>query len=391
MSKELSIYVHIPFCERKCNYCDFLSFNADRNAVSSYFDALAKEITASATAYEDFTVKTIFFGGGTPSFPHSDMICHALGLIRDSFKVAEDAEISLEVNPASAIADKLNAYRAAGFNRISIGCQSLNDAELKVLGRLHNSAMFYETFENARKAGFDNINVDVMSALPGQSLESYRETLSKVLELKPEHISAYSLILEEGTPFYDMDLDIPDEDTDRAMYHETKRFLAEKGYHRYEISNYACGAGETFECRHNKVYWERGNYLGLGLGAASMVDNVRWSNTRDINAYTKEMALADSSFAKIRENREELTVEAQMEEFMFLGLRLVRGVDTARFAAEFGRDIGDVYGDVIRKYVDMGLLEYAEEKCGGNSMRQMLRLTDEGLDVSNTVMADFLL
>jgi oxygen-independent coproporphyrinogen-3 oxidase len=212
-------------------------------------------------------------------------------------------------------------------------------------------------------------------------------TLKRVLELEPEHISAYSLIIEEGTPFYDMELDIPDEDTDRAMYHETKRILKEHGFHRYEISNYALGAGEedAYECRHNKVYWQRGNYLGLGLGAASMVDNVRWSNIRDIGTYVKELADAESSFAKIRENVEELSTAAQMEEFMFLGLRLVQGVSVESFKESFGKDIAEVYGEVIDKYQKMGLLEYAGD--GG----KYLRLTDKGLDVSNTVMAEFLL
>lgn len=389
MSKELSIYVHIPFCERKCNYCDFLSFHANKGTMDTYFDALAKEIAANGIRYRDMEVKTIFFGGGTPSFADDGKICGILDAIYENFKVAEGAEISIEVNPASALFSKLSAYRAKGFNRISIGCQSLNDKELKLLGRLHDSKLFYETFDNARRAGFDNINVDVMSALPGQNLETYVETLNKVLDLKPEHISAYSLIVEEGTPFYDMDLDLPDEDTDRAMYHETKRILKERGYHRYEISNYALGA--EHECRHNKVYWTRDNYLGVGLGASSMVDNVRWNNTADLEHYVNESFKADSSFDIIRENREELTIQARMEEFMFLGLRLVRGVDTAEFAGQFGRDIEDVYGEVIQKYVEMGLLEYATEQRGDSKATRMLRLTDAGLDVSNTVMADFLL
>ncbi len=393
---------------RKCNYCDFLSFNAKKEAVGAYFEALKKEIALEASALvadavvadtnkpDDgrYSVRSIFFGGGTPSFVDAEQICGILEAVRSSFAVAENAEISIEVNPASAIYDKLIAYRKAGFNRISIGAQSLNDEELKVLGRAHTSAMFYETFENARKAGFDNINVDVMSALPGQSLESYCETLRKVVELKPSHISAYSLIIEEGTPFYDMKLDLPDEDTDRAMYHETRRILAGAGYHRYEISNYAL---EGCECYHNKVYWRRGNYLGLGLGAASMIENVRWSNVRELEEYAsllkgfgdarqvnehirheKGQVIPD----RLHVGREALSPSAQMEEFMFLGLRLVEGVDTTEFRRQFGREISDVYGEVIDKYIGLGLLEYAG---------QALRLTDKGLDVSNTVMAEFLL
>ncbi len=385
MSKDLSIYVHIPFCVRKCNYCDFLSFYAKKDVVEMYFEALKKEIMLSAKG-GDPLVKSIFFGGGTPSFVEAEKICDTLKTIQSSFAVAENAEISIEVNPASAMFDKLLAYREAGFNRLSIGAQSLDDEELKVLGRAHTSAMFLETFENARKVGFDNINVDVMSALPGQSLKSYVQTLEKVLSLKPEHISAYSLILEEGTPFYDMELDLPDEDADRAMYHETKEILDRFGYHRYEISNYALGEQDDskYECYHNKVYWKRGNYLGLGIGAASMVDNVRWSNVRDIHLYV------DAQMSKV--DREILSPEAQMEEFMFLGLRLVEGVSVEEFKRQFGRDIWEVYGEVIDKYAGLGLLEYSRSEAGRESVENTyLRLTDKGLDVSNTVMAEFIL
>ncbi len=398
MSKDFSIYVHIPFCERKCLYCDFLSFGAGKEQMGSYFEALLKEIKAASKEYEDRVVKTIFFGGGTPSFPEGKKICDTLKAIKSAFRVSKDCEISIEVNPASAIYDKLVSFKEAGFNRLSIGAQSLNDDELKKLGRLHDSRTFIETFENARRAGFDNINIDVMSALPDQSLDSYMETLRKVVEMGPEHISAYSLIVEEGTPFYDMDLKLPDEDTDRAMYHETKRYLKEHGYHRYEISNYArdaaaeiTGEGSSercYECAHNKVYWQRGNYLGLGLGAASMVDNTRWSNTRDFRRYV-EFA---SDMSCIRENHEELSLKSQMEEFMFLGLRLVRGVDVEEFRHLFSQDITDVYGDVIERYVKSGHLEIVSESDPDRYTNQTyLRLTDAGLDVSNTIMADFLL
>lgn len=440
MSKELAIYVHIPFCVRKCNYCDFLSLYAKKELMDSYFRALEKEIELRSKMYgmdsgkfdaksedgNEYVVRSIFFGGGTPSFADAADVCAILREIRRRFVVSEDAEISIEVNPASAMRDKLFSYKVAGFNRISIGCQTLNDDELKVLGRAHTSDMFFETYENARSAGFENINVDVMSALPGQSLESYMSTLRKVVELRPEHISAYSLIIEEGTPFYDMDLNLPGEDLDREMYHETKRFLAENGYHRYEISNYAISGkkcdiqeaserqnigveeteiGTDYECRHNRVYWRRGNYLGLGIGAASMVENVRWSNIRDIKKYIDVLNARDCEegnvshtihknlndisaderyefITRITEDKQELSTESQMEEFMFLGLRLVQGVSVQEFKRELGREISEVYGEVIDKYLDLGLLEYS----GDN-----LRLTDNGLDVSNTVMAEFLL
>ena len=415
--KNLSIYVHIPFCVRKCLYCDFLSFGAGEEKIREYFKALWREIELASLehdsnqAVEDgYFVRSIFFGGGTPSFPDSKYICETLDHIKKNFNISPDAEITLEVNPASAMYDKLVDYRNAGFNRISIGAQSLNDEELKGIGRVHDSKMFFETFENARRAGFENINIDVMSALPDQKLESYMETLKKVVELRPEHISAYSLIVEEGTPFYDMDLNLPTEEEDRQMYHETKKYLAEHGYHRYEISNYALDGIEEedaihrdsrctweydkYECYHNKVYWKRGNYLGLGLGASSMVNNVRWKNLEDIREYI-EVVTGESSFCeeytslyanevfkKLRQEVQKLSTNDCMEEFMFLGLRLVSGVNTLEFLNEFGRNIREVYGSVIDKYIKMGLLE----ESGDN-----LRLSDKGLDVSNTVMADFLL
>ena len=413
--KDLSIYVHIPFCVRKCLYCDFLSFGAGEEQIREYFKALGREIELSSLEYgtdvlDEYCVRSIFFGGGTPSFPDSRYICETLEHIKKNFNVRSDAEITLEVNPASAMYEKLVDYQNAGFNRISIGAQSLNDEELKGIGRVHDSKMFFETFENARRAGFDNINIDVMSALPDQSYKSYMETLKKVVELRPEHISAYSLIVEEGTPFYDMDLNLPSEEEERQMYHETKRFLAEHGYHRYEISNYALdGTTEAdatyrdnrclqeydkYECFHNKVYWTRGNYLGLGLGASSMVNNIRWKNIENIREYitvlTKESSFdgefvtcyENDAYNKLRQEVQMLSTDECMEEFMFLGLRLVSGVNTEEFKTVFGRSIREVYGNVIDKYIKMGLLEEA----GDN-----LRLSDKGLDVSNTVMADFLL
>ena len=381
--KKLSIYLHVPFCVKKCLYCDFLSFNAENELIFAYFDALFKEIEQSKTIYKDYAVTSIFFGGGTPSYVEAGLIVKTLEKLKSSFNIDENAEISIEVNPASAMLNKLILYKEAGINRISIGAQSLNDDELIILGRAHDSLMFFETYDNARKAGFKNINVDIMSSLPSQTTDSYTGTLNEVLKLRPEHISAYSLIVEENTPFYDMELNLPTEETDRDMYHETKRILADKGYHRYEISNYALG--EEYECCHNKVYWKRGNYLGLGLGAASMVDNIRWNNTRDVKRYIETMS-GFQDLVSIRENVERLDIQAQMEEYMFLGLRLTKGVSINKFKELFGQEIFSVYGEVIDKYQQMGLLKQYNQDGKG----LYLRLTDTGLDVSNTVMADFL-
>jgi oxygen-independent coproporphyrinogen-3 oxidase len=387
MKNNLSLYVHIPFCVKKCLYCDFLSFPANDDLIKSYFEALRREIVISSPEFVDYDVRSIFFGGGTPSFVDAKEICDTLRLIKQRFNVSADAEISIEANPASAMREKLFSYREAGFNRLSIGAQSLNDEELKKLGRVHDSRMFYETYENARKAGFDNINIDIMSALPDQSLESYLATVKKVISLKPEHISAYSLIVEEGTPFYDMELSLPSEELDREMYHETKSLLAENGYHRYEISNYALS--EKTECFHNKVYWKRGNYLGVGLGASSMVKNTRWNNITDMGQYKR--AFESDAALDYKENVQELSKEEQMEEFMFLGLRLVEGVDLDRFKDCFDCDIYDVYSETIEKYTGMGLLETYDSLNEDGIRTRKMRLTDRGLDVSNTVMADFLL
>ena len=384
MNKDLSLYVHIPFCVRKCLYCDFLSFSANEDVMKAYFKALSQEIIRSAEDYSDSMVKTVFFGGGTPSFPNENYICGILSDIRDNYNLAGDAEISLELNPGTASFDKMKRYKEAGFNRLSMGVQSFNDDELKKIGRIHDCATAQRTCEDARNAGFTNINLDIMSALPGQSLKSYLSTVKKAVSLEPEHISAYSLIVEEGTPFYDMDLDLPSEEEDREMYHKTAEILQDFGYHRYEISNYA---RDGFECEHNKVYWKRGNYLGLGLGAASMVDNVRWTNTRKTDDYISCLS-GNNSITEVRENVEKLTLKDRMEEFMFLGLRLTEGVDLAEFESLFGKKIEEVYNEVICKYAEWGLLRrFVEEKTG----HEHLCLTTKGLDVSNTVMADFII
>ena len=376
--RELSIYVHIPFCARKCLYCDFLSFKAEDSLIASYFDALSQEIRSYADSYDDYTVKSVFFGGGTPSLPDAEYICGVLNLLSEQFHICEDAEITIEMNPGTASFEKILKYKEAGVNRLSIGAQSFDDKDLKAIGRIHDSEQFYRTYEDAKRAGFTNINIDIMSALPGQSVDSYISTLKKAVELKPAHISAYSLIVEEGTPFFDMELDLPSENEDRIMYHKTKEILAESGYHRYEISNYALGEGEKNECYHNKVYWRRGNYLGLGLGASSMVQDVRFSNITDIKEYIDRLSRGES----VVKDREELSENSVMEEFMFLGLRLTQGVDTDLFFHRFGKRIEEIYPDVLDKFKSLGLLE---------TNGKYLRLTDKGLDVCNTVMAEFIL
>lgn len=379
--KELELYIHIPFCVKKCSYCDFLSAPATEQTKEAYMAALFAEIGGRAKDYKDRIVTSVFIGGGTPSLLSADTIRQLMEHIREGFRLAPDAEITMEVNPGTVTAEKLTAFYVAGINRLSIGMQSAQEQELKILGRIHDFDGFCQVYREAVEAGFTNINVDVMSGLPGQTLASYKDTLEKVLRLEPmpQHISAYSLIVEEGTPFAAMagrgELPLPEEDTERAMYEETLEILAGYGFHRYEISNYAL---DGYECRHNVGYWIRRDYLGFGIGAASLIGNVRFQNGRDFNAYLAH------PFA-CREEEQSLTTQEQMEETMFLGLRLIRGVSYTEFACCYGQTLEEVYGEVISRNVADGLLTVREDETG-----RRLALTGRGLDVSNYVMAQFL-
>ncbi len=374
----LSIYIHIPFCRRKCLYCDFLSFPAAEDEMSHYVNLLLREIEQQADRYVSHKVISIFFGGGTPSFLNAEDIAAILCKLKDRFDIAKDAEITIEVNPDTVTRDKMERYPEAGINRLSIGLQTADDEELKTLGRLHDYAAFCKAYELARNAGFKNINVDLMSAIPGQSAASYRATLEKVTAYAPEHISAYSLILEEGTWFYDNRdrLQLATEEEDRQLYEMTKQFLESCGYHRYEISNYA---KDGYECIHNKVYWQRGDYVGFGLGAASMVGDVRWNNCDDMEVYEKALLSAQNGLTCQR-NLHSLTKQEQMEEFMFLGLRLTEGVKKADFFKKFALPIEEVYGETLKKLRKDGLISEGDP----------IRLTPYGTDISNYVMAKFL-
>lgn len=377
--KQLSIYVHIPFCARKCLYCDFLSAPASECDMQAYVQALLAEISQKAAVYQDFYISSVFIGGGTPSILPSADIGAVMLRLRNCYAIDKDAEITIEVNPGTATRDKLAAYRQAGIHRISIGLQSVQDKELMDIGRIHTFEDFLETYEMARAVGYRNINIDLMSALPGQTLETYRATLEQAVKLHPEHISAYSLIIEEGTPIYARYGEgaasdfppLPDENTERGMYELTNTILGEAGYARYEISNYALPG---MACKHNTGYWKRANYLGFGLGSASLVENERWNNTSELTKYLKRQ------FGK--KNRELLKPEEQMEEFMFLGLRLMQGVSVNKFAECFGMEIDSVYGKIVPELQQQGLLE---ETADG-----YIRLTNRGIDISNYVMSEFI-
>ena len=372
--KPLELYVHIPFCVKKCDYCDFLSGPAGKERQAEYFRALEKEV-AAVSDFPDREITTVFIGGGTPSVPEPAFIAGLMDQIRNKFFMAPDAEITIEANPGTADYGKLQASRDYGINRLSIGLQSPDDRELKILGRIHNYEQFLETYKKARKAGFDNINVDLMSAIPDQTYKGWEKNLRTVAELEPEHISAYSLIIEEGTPFAARQLNLPDEDTEYNMYEATARILKEYGYKQYEISNYA---KRGMACRHNVGYWTRQDYLGFGLGASSLLNHVRFSNTDNMEEYLRNSAFPE----KIRRNVENLTREDEMAEFMFLGLRMTEGVSLRGFEEYFGENMENIYGEVLKKHRNLGLLE---QKNG------RIFLTRRGIHVSNGVMADFLL
>ena len=372
--RPLELYIHIPFCVRKCQYCDFLSGPSDEETKDRYIEALLQEINA-AEHTEDYEIVSVFIGGGTPSALKAEAIASVMRTLQEKFFFCEDAEVTIEANPGTVDSEKLMTYRNAGINRLSLGLQSTDAEELKMLGRIHSYEEFLQSYQWAREAGFSNINIDLMFAIPGQCYEGWIENLRMVAALGPEHISAYSLIIEEGTPFSRKKLDLPDEDTEYRMYEDVAVVLKEYGYHQYEISNYA-KAG--CECRHNEGYWQRKDYLGLGLGAASLLGMERFSNTSDMQEYLKNSSAPE----KIRKNRELLTREDEMAEFMFLGLRMTQGVSKKEFQEYFGTAIENIYGEVLKKYKKQGLLL---EESG------RIFLSREGIHVSNAVMADFLL
>ncbi|MCM1117805.1 MAG: radical SAM family heme chaperone HemW [bacterium] len=379
--RNLEIYIHVPFCVQKCGYCDFLSAPAGGDIRERYVQALACEIEGRAAQCGEYEVSTVYFGGGTPSLLTPEQMARLLKVLKGHYLVSPAAEITMEANPGTVDGDSLTLYRRAGVNRLSLGLQSSWDEELKVLGRIHTWQQFLEAYEAAGEAGFTHVNVDLMCGLPGQTLTSYETTLRRVAELipEPEHISAYSLILEEGTAFirrYEAgELKLPDEETERELYGLTEQVLGEYGYRRYEISNYA-KAG--CECRHNVGYWTRENYLGFGIGAASLMENRRFQNGEDLQVYL-ENPLGQ------RQQEHQLSVAEQMEEYMFLGLRLTKGVEAGLFERTFHCALEQVYGEVIRRHVAQGLLAFREGASG-----RFLHLTPRGLDLANYVMADFL-
>ena len=415
-TRPLGLYLHIPFCVRKCLYCDFLSGPAPQPLIDRYVRALEKQLEAEAAHYRAYEVRTVFFGGGTPSLLSAGQIGGLMEQIRRHYRLCAGAEITLESNPGTLDDGRLSGYLKAGINRLSMGLQSADDGELRLLGRIHTHADFLDNFAAAREAGFSNINVDLMSALPGQTVEGWLETLEQTVRLGPEHISAYSLIVEEGTPFwtaYGGKETVPEEE-ERRMYEQTGILLGRYGYRRYEISNYA---KPGYACRHNIGYWRRTEYVGFGLGSASLADNVRWRVTDRYltcmeaqNGEARGAAAAGEKGAGTqtggraaacaggeeyaaagaagafgwKEDVHRLSEAERMEEFLFLGLRMTEGVALSEFRRQFGTGLREVYGPVLERLEEQGLLVfYADGK--------KMKLTARGTDISNYVLAQFLL
>ena len=375
---KISLYIHIPFCAQKCLYCDFPSFARKDHLRKAYIEALNKEIISLREKYNNLEINTIFIGGGTPSVLEADELECLLKEVA-KLNMAKDIEYSMECNPGNLTEEKLEVMKNYGVNRISMGLQAKQDNLLKGLGRIHNYKTFKENFLLAKKVGFNNINVDLMFGLPNQRLNEWEETLREIISLEPAHISAYSLIIEEGTAFYNLyendKLKLPTEEEERKMYHLAKKILEENGFNQYEISNYA---KEGKECRHNLAYWNMDNWIGVGSASASYMDGKRIKNISSVEEYINSINEKGEAIEEIINNSK----NDNMEEFMFMGLRKINGIDENEFKKRFSMNINDVYGEILNKYIDEGLLIRDSGR---------IFLSEKGIEISNIIMADFLL
>ena len=373
--KEISLYIHIPFCKQRCFYCDFPTFAGKESLREDYIRALIKEIEEKCSNY---LIKTIFIGGGTPSYLEENNL-EKLLIAVSKLNLSDKLEYSMECNPGTVNEEKLSIMKKYGVNRISFGLQSCNNNLLKKIGRIHTFEEFLENYKLARKLGFNNINVDLMYGLPNLTIQDWKNTLEKICELKPEHISAYSLIIEEGTAFYKLyekdKLELPSEDDERVMDKITKDILKANGYHQYEISNFSL---DGKECEHNKVYWSLDEYIGVGSASSSYIDGYRLANTSDINNYIEKV----NSNISVVIDKHKNSIEDEIEEFIFMGLRMVSGIDLLKFKKKFGIDINSIYKEVIEKNIKYGLIVVKKNK---------MFLTTKGLELSNGVMSDFIL
>lgn len=374
--KDLSIYIHIPFCLKKCFYCDFNSYPY-LDMVDDYLDALFFEIRR----YKDLKrpIKTLYIGGGTPTVLNEKRLYQLIDTLYKNFKIIKDAEFTVEANPETMTKEKIKVLKRTGVNRLSLGLQTYDDELLKVLGRIHNVKKFEQAFFEAKELGFENINVDLIFGIPGQTKEKFENELKKLIKLEPTHISCYSLSLEEGTVLCEEKkrgaIKLPDEDEERCMYHTAKKLLEKEGYVHYEISNFAKPGKE---CRHNITYWKCEEYLGFGAGAHSFIGNLRFSNKRGIREYIESLYNRDS----IRYDEIHiLNIEEKMSEFMFMGLRMLKGVSKDEFKSRFNRDIKEIFSIQIERLKEQGLIFEDDQSIG---------LTTKGLDFANLVFMEFI-
>lgn len=377
--KPLSIYIHIPFCKAKCFYCDFTSYTSKESIYNLYVEALLTEIKSEAKNYINYEVQTIFIGGGTPTVLPSCCIVKIMNELKSNYNISINTEITIESNPGTIDYKNLLILKNSGINRISIGLQAWQNRLLKEIGRIHTQQEFVDGFNCARDVGFNNINIDLIFALPKQSIDDWKETLENIILLKPEHISAYSLIIESGTIFGDMysqnKLQLISENIDRQMYYIAKNFLKDNGYTHYEISNFS---QKNFESKHNIIYWQQKEYIGFGLGAHSYINSERFHNTYDIDKYMKFSYIRKN----ITEDIEKNDILDMYAEYMFLGLRFIKGISKENFRLKFGEDIYNIYGKQLNECKTLGLMK---------ENMNFLWLTDKGIDVSNIIFEKFLI
>ncbi len=412
-NKSIGVYIHVPFCKSKCYYCDFNSYSGREYLAGSYFNALFNEIEIRGKFTEDRCISSVFIGGGTPSLVVPGYISSLLDVCSKYMRLDKNAEISMESNPGTLTYDRLKAYRAAGVNRLSIGLQAWQDRLLKIIGRIHDRRQFIDNLDASVRAGFDNINADLMFGLPQQTMEDWAETIDEIAKPGPiKHISCYSLKIEKGTVFGERleagTLQLTDDELDRQMYHYAVEKLADRGLKQYEISNFAMPG---YECRHNLIYWRAREYVGFGAGSHSFLDSVRYNNTVGIEEYIKAVdhicpgaynppgmgngaeGVGGHGEGKVpnltlHENFEVIGRNEAMSEYMILGLRLNEGIDSAEFEERFGEKLENVYGRNLDKLVDKGLIAADRSDLPGRGVKYSL--TALGSDIANSVFIEFI-
>ena len=374
----LGLYIHIPFCVSKCNYCDFNSFKLNKELKYRYIKDLKKEMILYKEEFRDKEITSIFLGGGTPSILESEEIREIFFNIKSNFNIKKDAEITIECNPGTLSKEKLITMKELGINRLSIGLQATQNYHLKSIGRIHTYEEFVKNYKEALDIGFKDINIDLMYALPNQNFDEWKESLEKIVKLNPSHISAYSLILEEGTKLYYMyeknEFEMIDEDTDIKMYNYTINYLKDNGYNQYEISNYAKNG---FECKHNILYWKCNHYIGLGPGASGYIDDYRYNNLESLNDYHEKLLNNEKPIDFI----DKLSIEDKIQEKIFMGLRMNEGIKFDEFKNEFNLDFKERFKDILKRLSNNKLI--VEDEFG-------IKFTQEGREISNSIFVEFM-